>query len=241
MVLKCLGSGSSGNCYILENESEALILEAGISFKEVKCFLDFQTAKIKGVLSSHGHNDHRKYLHEYEKAGIYCLYGDDLFGIGFRKSYDLGTAHSLGGFLVYPFPVEHDVKCFGYLIGHEEIGQLLFVTDTEYIKYKFHGLNHIMVEANYSQEIIDENMNNGRIVKSLRDRIMKSHMSIDTAIGIVEANKNPGLRNVILLHLSGHNSDRKAFKERMQEAAGNYVNVEVAHKGMEIDINRFPF
>ena len=32
MKLKALGSGSSGNCYILENESEALIIEAGLPF-----------------------------------------------------------------------------------------------------------------------------------------------------------------------------------------------------------------
>lgn len=241
MVLKCLGSSSSGNCYILENEDEALILEAGIPFMEVKEALDFQTAKIKGVLSSHGHNDHRKYLKEYEKAGIEVIAGNEEKVSGFKTDIVCGTSFFLGNFIVSPFTVFHDVPCFGYLIEHEEIGKLLFVTDTEYIKYKFRGLNHIMVEANYSQEIIDENVNNGRIVKSLRDRIMKSHMSIDTAIGIVEANKNPGLRNVILLHLSGHNSDRKAFKERMQEAAGKYINVEVAHKGMEIDINKMPF
>lgn len=36
MRLKVLGSGSSGNCYILENENEALIIEAGLPFMEVK-------------------------------------------------------------------------------------------------------------------------------------------------------------------------------------------------------------
>ena len=36
MKLRVLGSGSSGNCYILENEAEALIIEAGVPFMEVK-------------------------------------------------------------------------------------------------------------------------------------------------------------------------------------------------------------
>lgn len=240
MVLKCLGSSSSGNCYILENDNEALVIEAGVPFMEVKEALDFHTSKIQAVLSSHEHGDHRKYMHEYEKAGIMCLAGNVHTHNGVVRTGGIQSIR-YGGFKVYPFSVEHDVPCFGYLIEHDEIGKLLFVTDTEYIKYRFNGINHIMVEANYSQEIIDENMNNGRIVKSLRDRIMKSHMSLDTAIGIVKANKNHGLRNVILLHLSRDNSDRKEFKNRMQEAAGKYVNVEVAHKGMEIDINEFPF
>ena len=46
MKLKCLGSGSSGNCYILENDSEALIIEAGIPFMTVKKALDFNINKI---------------------------------------------------------------------------------------------------------------------------------------------------------------------------------------------------
>ncbi len=55
MRLIVLGSSSSGNCYILENENEALILEAGIPFLEVKKKLDFNIMKIVGVLVSHSH------------------------------------------------------------------------------------------------------------------------------------------------------------------------------------------
>lgn len=55
MYLKCLGSSSSGNCYILENENEALIIEAGINLSEVKKALNFNISKIRGVLISHEH------------------------------------------------------------------------------------------------------------------------------------------------------------------------------------------
>ena len=55
MFIKCLGSSSAGNCYLLEDDNEILILEAGISFKEVKKAIDFRVEKIKGVLVSHEH------------------------------------------------------------------------------------------------------------------------------------------------------------------------------------------
>jgi phosphoribosyl 1,2-cyclic phosphodiesterase len=55
MRLKVLGTGSSGNCYILENNQESLIIEAGISFKEVKKELNFNFEKVKGLLVSHEH------------------------------------------------------------------------------------------------------------------------------------------------------------------------------------------
>ena len=70
MKLKVLGSGSSGNCYILESDTEALIIEAGVRFKDVKVALDFNVSKIMGVVISHSHGDHAKYVSEYEKAGI---------------------------------------------------------------------------------------------------------------------------------------------------------------------------
>ena len=41
MKLRILGSSSSGNCYLLEDESECLVIEAGLPFKEVKKALDF--------------------------------------------------------------------------------------------------------------------------------------------------------------------------------------------------------
>ena len=55
MFLRVLGSGSSGNCYLLESENEVLVVEAGVPFKEVKEAIDYQTSKIVGVLSSHEH------------------------------------------------------------------------------------------------------------------------------------------------------------------------------------------
>lgn len=54
-MMKTIGSGSSGNCYVLESGKEILILESGISFAEVKEAIDYQTSKIVGVLSSHEH------------------------------------------------------------------------------------------------------------------------------------------------------------------------------------------
>jgi len=55
MFLKCLGSSSLGNCYLIHNDSECLIIEAGISFKSVKEYLGHDISKIVGVCVSHEH------------------------------------------------------------------------------------------------------------------------------------------------------------------------------------------
>lgn len=56
MKLTCLGSSSAGNCYLLQADSgETLIVDCGISIKEIKKGLDWNIRGIKGVIISHTH------------------------------------------------------------------------------------------------------------------------------------------------------------------------------------------
>ena len=50
-----IGSGSSGNAYILECESETLLLELGVSWKDIVKALNFNLSKVVGVCVSHAH------------------------------------------------------------------------------------------------------------------------------------------------------------------------------------------
>lgn len=224
MKLTILGSGSSGNCYLLHNEKECLVVEAGIPFVEVKKALDFDISKIVGVIVSHEHKDHSKYVSDYHKVGIPVF-----------KPYEIVAApiNNFGNFEVRHFGVVHDVQCYGFLITHKEIGRLLFATDTEYIKYRFKGLNHVLIEANYSKELISE------YHKSLGDRVKVSHMEINTTCDFLESNNNPNLYNVVLLHLSDRTSNEQQFIDRAKQVVNS--NVYVATKGIEIDLDNEPF
>ena len=224
MKLTVLGSGSSGNCYLLHNEKECLVVEAGIPFVEVKKALDFDISKIVGVIVSHEHKDHSKYVSDYHKVGIPVF-----------KPYEIVAAplNMFGNFSIRHFSVVHDVECYGFLIEHKEFGKLLFATDTEYIKYRFKSLNHVLIEANYSKELLKE------YHKVLGDRIKLSHMEIDTTCEFLEVNNNPNLYNVLLLHLSDRTSNEQQFMDKAKQVVN--CNVYVATKGLEIDLNTEPF
>ena len=57
MLLKCVNTGSqNGNCYILENDTEALILDAGVRYKDVLKALDYNISKVTATLLSHEHS-----------------------------------------------------------------------------------------------------------------------------------------------------------------------------------------
>ena len=56
MILKVLGSSSTGNCYLLQSsEGETLIIECGINIREIKKALNFNMRNVAGVLISHEH------------------------------------------------------------------------------------------------------------------------------------------------------------------------------------------
>lgn len=144
----------------------------------------------------------------------------------------------IGSFMVTPFNVPHDteIECYGYLIEHEEMGKLLFLTDLEYCRYDFSCMNveHIMVEANYSMDLVDRNEPN-------YEHRLRGHMSIDTALKFIQKNDNPALRNVVLIHLSDTSGDPALFLQRAKETIEYGANVYVAEKGLEVDMNLCPF
>jgi len=250
MNLRCLGSSSLGNCYLLENETECLIIEAGIKFSEVKKAIDFNTSKIVGMLVSHEHGDHFGQVKDYLKSGIRIMTSQ---GTWSTLPYEVeisdkvmrsGYWYQLGNFTITPFSVVHDAaEPFGFIIRHPEIGILIFATDTEYIKHNFAKLkaNHILIECNYSQKIIDGRMHQGETVKGLRDRIITSHMELETCKEFIEVNKTYNLDDVVLLHLSDGNSDEKLFLEEVQAVVGNRTLVSVADKGFKLNLDIIPF
>lgn len=240
MVLKCLGSSSAGNCYLLENETECLMIECGIPIKEVKKEMNFNMRKIVGCIASHGHQDHIHCLEDVLKCGIpiytndetvesvEVIYGELLHGVPEK------IAFILGNFKITPFYVPHDnTPCFAYQIYHEEIGKLLFLTDLEYCKYKFKDVSHILVEANYSKDIINQDNPNF-------EHVARGHMELNTTLGFLNTNANPSLMNVVLLHLSDSNSNSEYFSQKVKEVVPS-ANVYVADKGMEIELNKEPF
>lgn len=238
MKLKILGSGSSGNCYILENDVEALIIEAGVPFMEVKKSLNFNIRKIKAIIITHEHGDHRKYWYEYVRSGIPVFepYRNDGYTLELKNSQFIIQAfdnRSKDGKWLHDNTDGTECHCYGYYIQHPDIGRLVYVTDSEYVRWRFQNVNHILVEANYSP-VYMESIDNPK-----RSHILTGHMSIDTAVEFLRVNKSPALRNVVLLHLSQSNSDEAQFKAAAEAVVD--CPVYVADKGLEVELRKFPF
>ena len=250
MKLYILGSSSKGNCYLLQSEKtgEVLILEAGIKLQEIKKALNFNISTIVGCCITHEHGDHAKYVLQYLEARIPVRKSEGTMHRTIPSDYasflplmcEAGSRFSLGGFDIIPFDVQHDAEePLGYLIRHEECGTVLFATDTYYLKYKFPGLNNVLIECNYDLNILDHNTDAGHISPVRRERTIKSHMSYNTCLETLQANDLSQVNNIILIHLSDANSNESEFVTGIKAATGK--NVIAAHKGMEIEFNKTPY
>lgn len=240
MKLTVLGSGSSGNGYVLQNDEEALIIECGMPFALCEEALDFNVSKIACCLVSHVHGDHIGYIKQYLPfMKVYTSAGTikaaELEDNSNVTALQAKSQYKIGGFTVMPFLVEHDApEPFGYLIKHPDFGLLMFATDTYYLRYTFKGLNYIMLECNYEKKRLDQNVRDGIIPMKVRERVIKSHLSCSACIKTLQANNLSTVRMVILLHLSSNNGNKEAFLRSVKNAIGKQVLF--ADKGLQVEL-----
>jgi ribonuclease BN (tRNA processing enzyme) len=145
----------------------------------------------------------------------------------------------IGQFKVKAIEVVHDTYCFAYLIHHPESGLILFITDSFYSPHTFQGLNQIILECNYDEDILNDNIEKGKLPLVVRNRVRSSHMSLGTVKTLLEANDLSQVQNIVLTHLSDGNSNAGKFREEITKLTGKKVFI--ADKNMNIDFNKEPF
>jgi phosphoribosyl 1,2-cyclic phosphodiesterase len=254
MKLKVLGSSSKGNCYILESPTGSLLIEAGLPFREIQKGLDFDLGNVVGALVTHEHKDHSKAVEDIMKAGIdvYTSHGTALKSgiwdgetspmkfhrVHMMKSLD---KFQLKDFIICPFDTEHDaLEPFGYFVHYKPTHEaLLFLTDSYYSKYTFKGLNYIMIECNYIKETLDANIAAGLIDERMKPRLLQSHFSLEHVKQFLRANDLSQVRELILLHLSSHNSDAARMIKEIKEVTG--ITPKIAEPGLGVELDLYPY
>ena len=199
-MIKCLGSGSKGNGWVIDDGGEILIVDCGVHVRDVLIAIHFEISRVVGCAVTHEHSDHAGYIREYEKRGLktFCPYE--------QRDVPFQTIQ-MGHYTIKTFPLVHSVPCYGFLITTPTGKRILYATDTEYIKYRFKHLDAIIVEANYSTELLDEELDD----TPKRNHVLRGHMELATTQRFLQLNCDEYTRNVILTHLSNENADRDVF------------------------------
>jgi phosphoribosyl 1,2-cyclic phosphodiesterase len=231
-----LASGSSGNCYYIEENKQGLLIDAGISPKSIKKRLkaiDVEMEKLWGVLVTHNHYDHIASIGTLGE--VYCLpiYSTQriLNGINecpkitqklyqSKRPITVGDPFTVGPFTITAFLVEHDTpECVGYFIESEH-NTLFIATDLGQINNNAASFmtkaNNVVIEANYDEEMLL----NGHYPIFLKQRILSNcgHMANHKTALCLQQYFQPRWKNIFFCHLSKENNCPEAVLTCMQKA-----------------------
>ncbi|MDT8901135.1 MBL fold metallo-hydrolase [Anaeroselena agilis] len=230
MDIDILASSSAGNAYRVSDGKTGLLLDCGLAWREIQRILHFQTSALAGILLTHEHGDHAKAARDAAKAGLDIFSGQgtfDALALSGHRCHPAKARHQfrLGTFTVLPFDTVHDAaEPLGFLLASGD-EKLVYLTDTAYSRYMFPGLTHILVEANYSDDILRERVESGEVDVAMKSRLLRSHMSLQTCKEFLLANDLSQVEAIYLIHLSNGNSDAARFKREVQAATGKPVYV----------------
>jgi phosphoribosyl 1,2-cyclic phosphodiesterase len=223
-VFCSFASGSSGNCYYVGRQDEGLLVDVGISAKQLKEKLmqqDLSRQNIKAILITHDHIDHVMGLEVFTKDCPIPIYAhsDCLQGLHEGKatqSVDTSLFHEIEpmqpfellGITIEAFPVMHDGRgAMGYHFSYEG-HTLTIATDIgmldKVVKEQIRKADNLVIEANYDVEMLES----GSYPYILKQRISGpfGHLSnVESARFLAEI-YHSGIKHIMLCHLSENNN-----------------------------------
>ncbi len=219
LFITSLNSGSNGNCYYVGNETEAILVDAGISCRETEKRmkrLDLSMSKVKAIFVSHEHSDHirgipvlaKKYgLPVYITPGTlrYCRFSLES---GLVQSFTAFDPVQIGSLSITAFPKLHDANDpYSFVVAYNGIKVGVFTdigAPCEQLTHYFKQCHAAFLEANYDEALLE----NGRYPVYLKNRIRggKGHLSNKQALTFFNAHKPAHMSCLILSHLSKENN-----------------------------------
>ena len=250
-----LASGSSGNCIYVASEETRILLDAGVSGKEVARRLELieeDPARIDAVCVTHEHGDHIASLGVlYRRFGMpmYANHGTlevlsktaTLNGVPWSV-FTTGEAFTVGDLSIEPFSVPHDsYDPVGFVInaGADRVG---VVTDmgmaTELIRQRLKGCRALVIEANHDEGLLRASNRPWSLKQRISGR--QGHLSNAQAGELVVDVAGPWLETVFLVHLSSECNDpdlaRNTVETALQEGGHGHVGVRLTYPERPSDV-----
>jgi len=223
LAISSLASGSSGNCYLITSENTSILVDAGISGKQILLRLaNVGKASVDALLVTHEHSDHVAGLPIMLKQGV-KLYINQKTLTAVQKEkeicahyvFNTGETFTIGDINVSSFSLSHDAADPSGFSFEKNGKCITIITDTGYVTddcYSYMNKSDILVlESNHDESMLRV----GRYPWFLKQRILgnKGHLSNDAAAeALVKILKLSEMQNkekdriVLLAHLSKENN-----------------------------------
>ncbi len=241
LFIASLNSGSNGNCYYVGNGKDAVLIDAGISCREVERrmrLLDLSMRTIRAVFISHEHTDHirgitalsRRYqLPVYITAATHD--NRVLIDKHLIVNFNSGDKIDVEGLQVTAFSKHHDANDPQSFVVEGNGTTIGVFTDIgiacDQLTYHFSKCHAAFLEANYDIEMLE----NGPYPIYLKNRIRggKGHLSNCQALEVFCSHRPAHMTHLLLAHLSKDNNDPGKALELFAPYR-NGVNISVASR-----------
>lgn len=236
LKITCYASGSSGNCYLLQNEKTNILLECGVNKFKLRSFLQEHNLLIPDLdccLVSHLHNDHS------ESIEYVCKYIDtySTYEVAEKwkrvKRLEILKPLKIGTIKIVPIPVEHGMCENNAFVFLDKDSCIFFGTDfsimTQNVKnFKF---NEVFIECNYSDEILQSKLNNqNEEMRNKYVRQVNTHMSKENCKKHLRYMDLSCCKKITLIHHSLFLINQEQTIKEFEEEFG--VETIFAKKGM---------
>ena len=244
--LTILGSGSAGNCAYVETAETRVLVDAGLSPRQIRqrlAGIGRTPENLTAILVTHEHSDHIHGLSgiaEKLRIPVYCNRAtkeeiESLLKIRLGcQIFTTGASFEIGDIFVDTFAIPHDAQDpVGFLL-HTPSGNIGFVTDlghvTKLVVERLRCANALVLEANHDVKMLQDCV---RRPWSFKQRILgrHGHLSNDAAADATEQIASADLRHLYLGHLSREcNKPELAFRvvhERLQKIGATHVQLEL--------------
>lgn len=248
LFISSLNSGSNGNCYYIANEKEAVLVDVGISCREIERRmkrLNLSVQKVKAIFISHEHTDHIRGLHSFIKKYSVPVYittptlkfGRIYFEKDIARNFKPHETIAIGQLKITAFPKLHDASDpYSFTIAHDDIRVGVF-TDIglpcENVINHFKQCHAAFLEANYDDDMLDS----GNYPFHLKRRIRgeRGHLSNKQALELFRRHRPSYMTHLVLSHLSQNNNSPELVETLFtQHAEGVKMVVASRYKETEV-------
>jgi len=215
-----LASGSKGNCHLLKTEDTNILIDLGLTLKDLEArlnLLGLKSSDIDGVIVSHEHSDHIKGIGPFSRrfgAPIFVNYPtlkaatEKLGKVKNIHEFDSAEKFEINDLVITPFSTSHDAADpvgFTISVYDKKIG---IATDmgiaTNLVKTHLKACDILVVESNHDYELLM----NGPYPWFLKQRIRgrQGHLSNIDALELINEVVTEKTEHIILAHMSETNN-----------------------------------
>lgn len=216
MKVTILGSGSKGNCSLIEHKGSSILIDAGFSAKQLTDKLAQAGASLEslcGILVTHEHSDHVKGLRVFADLHAIPVYAnmDTAEALRYKKAaperfnlFMSGQKFLLGPFEITPFPIPHDsadATAYSVSSGGKKAS---FATDLglagRMVVHHLKNSDFMLIESNYDLQMLQESKRPWHLKQRIASRI--GHLSNEDAAKLMLESLGERSRFVVMGHIS---------------------------------------